>query len=214
MTRRPPPGRRPAPRGDAGGSYSRRRPGSTALPRIILAAFGVIGAGLFALILSVYTSFTSGLPNVADVENFDLVEGSTVVSADGTELATFAIEDRREISLEEIPQVMIDAQVAAEDQTFWTNPCVDFRSIVRAFLQNFEAGQTVSGASTICQQLVRMRLFTADHLAAVYVDLRGLAAIAISGLRPTRMSCGRTRDPFSNDTAPRNDITNALAGVS
>jgi membrane peptidoglycan carboxypeptidase len=165
MTRRPPPGRRPAPRGDAGGSYSRRRPGSTALPRIILAAFGVIGAGLFALILSVYTSFTSGLPNVADVENFDLVEGSTVVSADGTELATFAIEDRREISLEEIPQVMIDAQVAAEDQTFWTNPCVDFRSIVRAVLQNFQAGETVSGASTICQQLVRMRLFDAELMA-------------------------------------------------
>ena len=127
--------------------------------------FGVLAAGLFALILSVYGSFTSGLPNVADVENFDLVEGSTVVSADGTELATFAVEDRREIDLDQIPQVMIDAQVAAEDQTFWTNPCVDFRSIVRAVLQNFQAGETVSGASTICQQLVRMRLFDAELMA-------------------------------------------------
>ena len=45
------------------------------------------------------------------------------------------------------------------------NPCVDFRSIVRAFLQNFQAGETVSGASTICQQLVRMRLFDADLMA-------------------------------------------------
>ena len=60
---------------------------------------------------------------------------------------------------------MIDAQVAAEDQTFWTNPCVDFRSIVRAVLQNFQAGETVSGASTICQQLVRMRLFSAELMA-------------------------------------------------
>ena len=60
---------------------------------------------------------------------------------------------------------MIDAQVAAEDQSFWNNPCVDLRSIVRAFLQNFQAGETVSGASTICQQLVRMRLFSADLLA-------------------------------------------------
>ena len=85
--------------------------------------------------------------------------------SDGTELATFAIEDRREIAFEDIPQVMIDAQVAAEDQSFWNNPCVDLRSIVRAFLQNFQAGETVSGASTICQQLVRMRLFGADLLA-------------------------------------------------
>jgi membrane carboxypeptidase/penicillin-binding protein len=127
--------------------------------------FGVLAIGLFAGILTVYARFTAGLPDVGEIENFDLVEASTVVSADGTELATFAVEDRREVALEEIPQVMIDAQIAAEDQTFWTNPCVDFRSIVRAVLQNFQAGETVSGASTICQQLVRMRLFDAELMA-------------------------------------------------
>ncbi|MBA2633035.1 MAG: transglycosylase domain-containing protein, partial [Chloroflexi bacterium] len=166
MTRRPPPpGGRPVPRRGARGPDPRRRPGTTALPRLILAVFGVLAIGLFALILGVYSSYTTGLPNVEDIENFDLVEGSTVVSGDGTELATFAVEDRREISFDEIPQLMIDAQVAAEDQTFWTNPCVDLRSIVRAVLQNFQAGETVSGASTICQQLVRMRLFDAQLMA-------------------------------------------------
>jgi membrane peptidoglycan carboxypeptidase len=158
MTRRPPPpGRRSA--------VARRRPGSAALPRIILTFFGLVAVVLFIGLLSVYASFTSGLPDVADIESFDLAQGSTVVSADGTELATFAVEDRREIDFDQIPQVMIDAQVAAEDQTFWTNPCVDFRSIVRAVLQNFQAGETVSGASTICQQLVRMRLFDAELMA-------------------------------------------------
>jgi membrane peptidoglycan carboxypeptidase len=68
------------------------------------------------------------------------------------------------IPFADIPQVMIDAQVAAEDRTFWTNPCIDFRGIVRAALQNFSASETVSGASTICQQLVRIRLFDADLL--------------------------------------------------
>ena len=115
--------------------------------------------------MSVYASYTNGLPDVSEIEEFDLAQGSTVVSADGTELATFAIEDRREIAFEELPQLMIDAQVAAEDQTFWTNPCIDFRSIVRALLQNVQAGETVSGASTICQQLVRMRLFSAELMA-------------------------------------------------
>ncbi len=166
MTRRPPPpGRGPAPRRGARGYDPRRRPGSTAAPRIILIAFGLAALALFGGILSVYASYTSDLPPVEDIENIDLAQGSTVVSADGTELATFAIEDRREIPFEEIPQVMIDAQVAAEDQSFWNNPCIDFRSIVRAFLQNFQAGETVSGASTICQQLVRMRLFGADLMA-------------------------------------------------
>ena len=166
MTRRPPPpGRRTASRRAPNGSRARRRPGSPVLPRLILAGFGLAAAGLFALILSVYSSFTSGLPNVAEIENFDLVEGSSVISSDGTELATFAVEDRREITFDQMPEVMIEAQVAAEDQSFWTNPCVDFRSIVRAVLQNFQAGETISGASTICQQLVRMRLFDAELMA-------------------------------------------------
>jgi len=115
--------------------------------------------------MSVYASFTSDLPDIAEIENFDLAEGSTVMSADGTQLAAFAAEDRRVIPFEEIPTLMVEAQVAAEDQTFWENPCVDFRAIVRAFVQNFQAGATVSGASTICQQLVGTRLLDTKLMA-------------------------------------------------
>src|SRR5919107_5556613 len=166
MTRRPtPPGRRPAAHPGGRGADPRRRPGSPAAPRILLVAFGLAAVALFVGILSVYGSFTAGLPDIDDIDDLDLAQGSTVLSADGTELATFAVEDRREISFDQIPQVMREAQVAAEDQSFWTNPCVDFRSIVRAVLQNFQAGSTVSGASTICQQLVRMRLFDAELMA-------------------------------------------------
>ncbi|CFS49436.1 Uncharacterised protein [Mycobacterium tuberculosis] len=40
------------------------------------------------------------------------------------------------------------------------------------------------------------------------------AATAILGVRPTRMSCGRTREPFNVETAPKKDITKAFAGAS
>lgn len=50
---------------------------------------------------------------------------------------------------------IFDATVAAEDQTFWTNPGVDPTAIARAFLFNLQ-GAPISGASTITQQLVRM----------------------------------------------------------
>jgi membrane peptidoglycan carboxypeptidase len=132
---------------------------------MILAVFALLATGLFLGVMAAYASYTSGLPDVSGVESFALAEGSTVMSADGVELATFAAEERHSIRFDQIPKVMVDAQVAAEDQTFWTNPCVDFRGIVRAFVQNLSAGHEVSGASTICQQLVRMRLFSADLLA-------------------------------------------------
>ena len=119
---------------------------------------------MFVGIMAVFASYASGLPDPAKLADFQLGEGSRVVSAVGVELATFAAEQRRVVAYADLPQVMIDAQVAAEDRTFWTNPCIDFRGILRAALQNFSASQTVSGASTICQQLVRIRLFDADLL--------------------------------------------------
>ncbi len=131
----------------------------------ILAAFVALAGALFIGLMGVYAAYTNGLPPVEDLESFTLDEGSRVVSADGVELATFAAERREVVPYDEIPQLLIDAQVAAEDRTFWTNPCIDFRGIVRAALQNLTAGEQVSGASTICQQLVRIRLFDADLMA-------------------------------------------------
>ncbi|HLE58331.1 MAG TPA: transglycosylase domain-containing protein, partial [Candidatus Limnocylindria bacterium] len=134
------------------------------LPAIVIGGSAVLAVALFIGILGVYQSYATGLPDPAGIEQFELKEGSSVVSSDGVELASFAAERRRVVPLAQIPQVMIDAQVAAEDRTFWTNPCIDFRGMVRAALQNFSAGGTVSGASTICQQLVRNRLFDAELL--------------------------------------------------
>jgi membrane peptidoglycan carboxypeptidase len=164
---------RPYDEGAARGGYQRRRrqpppprrSGLAPLPAMVLGVFGLLAIGLFAGVMMVYGSYTSGLPDPRALEQYELVQGSRIVSADGVELATFAAENRRAVTFDQIPKVMRDAQVAAEDRTFWTNPCVDFRGIVRAFLQNLSAGETVSGASTICQQLVRMRLFDADLLA-------------------------------------------------
>ncbi|HET7520150.1 MAG TPA: transglycosylase domain-containing protein, partial [Candidatus Limnocylindria bacterium] len=139
--------------------------GFAILPAVILGAFAALGTAMFIGLIGVYAAYTNGLPAVTDLENFTLDEGSRVVSSDGVELASFAAEQRELVDYDQIPQLLIDAQVAAEDKSFWTNPCVDFRGILRAAYQNFSVGDTVSGASTICQQLVRIRLFDPELLA-------------------------------------------------
>jgi membrane peptidoglycan carboxypeptidase len=142
-----------------------RSGGIALLPAVILAVFTAAAAAMFIGMIVVYASYTTGLPSVKDLANFQLDEGSRVYSADGVELASFAAEQREVVKFEDIPKLLVDAQVAAEDKTFWTNPCIDFRGILRAAIQNFTAGNTVSGASTICQQLVRIRLFDAELMA-------------------------------------------------
>src|SRR5574338_414114 len=156
MTRRtpPPPRRGQPPRGRYGPpprprSGARPRPGVAPLPAIILGVFALLATGLFVGVMAVYGSYTSGLPDPSTIDDVTLDQGSRVVSADGVELATFAHEDRRAVTFDQIPEVMRNAQVAAEDRSFWTNPCIDFRGIARAVLQNLTAGREVSGASTI-----------------------------------------------------------------
>ena len=130
-----------------------------------MVAFVALAGALFIGLMGVYAAYASGLPSVDGLEDFTLNEGSRVVSADGVELATFAAERRESVPFDEIPELLVNAQVAAEDQTFWTNPCIDLRGIVRAVAQNVITGQQISGGSTICQQLVRIRLFDAELLA-------------------------------------------------
>jgi len=154
-------GRPPAPRSPSSGRRARVAP----LPALILGTFAALAVALFIGVVAAFASYATGLPDPSQLEHFELSQGSSVMSSDGVELATFAAEERRVLTFDKIPQVMADAQVAAEDQNFWTNPCIDFKAIVRAALQNFSASETVSGASTICQQLVRIRLLDADLLA-------------------------------------------------
>lgn len=56
----------------------------------------------------------------------------------------------------EIPDCLRRAVVAAEDKRFYYHPGFDPIAIVRAFASNVASGRTVSGASTITQQVVRL----------------------------------------------------------
>lgn len=65
---------------------------------------------------------------------------------------------RRQVTLSEISPYLIHATVATEDQRFYQNPGFDIIGITRAILQNLAASDTVSGASSITQQLTRMKV--------------------------------------------------------
>lgn len=85
---------------------------------------------------------------------------TVVYDRNGVRLAEVFDEGKRTwVSLGDISPHLIDAVVATEDATFFTNPGIDARRVVGAFLQNAEAGEVVSGASTITMQLARLLFF-------------------------------------------------------
>jgi len=126
----------------------------------------LVGLGLALLALPlvggamVLAAFMADLPSPQDLARDPLALSTKVYDRTGTELLyQFEVERREVVTLDEVPQVLIDATVAAEDKTFWTNPGVDVLGIARAAyadLTNRDIGQ--GGASTITQQLVKQRI--------------------------------------------------------
>ncbi|GGI08110.1 transglycosylase domain-containing protein [Egicoccus halophilus] len=86
-------------------------------------------------------------------------EISTVHEAGGERIADLSGVERREVvALEQIPQVMIDAVLAIEDDEFYEHNGVNHQSVLRALARNVAAGGIEEGASTITQQYVKMTL--------------------------------------------------------
>ena len=84
---------------------------------------------------------------------------STFRAADGSVLARFFKENRNLVDLDDVPQSMIDAVLAAEDARFFEHPGFDVRAIARAALVNLTKGEAVQGGSTITQQYVKNTFF-------------------------------------------------------
>ena len=90
---------------------------------------------------------------VADI----MFQNSTVYYSDGTTaIGTFGTIHRQILAYNQIPKVVQDAVVAAEDRGFWTEGGISPTGILRAAYNDLtSSGGSLSGGSTITQQFVR-----------------------------------------------------------
>ena len=87
---------------------------------------------------------------------FDPPGRTLIYSSDGTLLARMFVENRRVVSIDQIPKDLQNATVAFEDKRFYTHPGVDFQGIARSLFRNVRNGDLKGqGGSTITQQLAR-----------------------------------------------------------
>lgn len=112
----------------------------------------------------------AGLPDPSAISR-PPAETTQIYARDG-ETLLFELVDpqggrRTVVPFGRIPQTLRNATIAVEDANFYQNPGVDLRGIVRALLQNYQAQEVVSGASTITQQLVRNVLLPPEERARV-----------------------------------------------
>ncbi|MBV7336811.1 transglycosylase domain-containing protein [Chloroflexi bacterium TSY] len=93
-----------------------------------------------------------------------LFQTTYIYDRNGILIAELFDEGRREwVSLEQISPFLIEATIATEDATFYTNLGVDPFRVASAAFQNVKEGKIVSGASTITMQLARNLFMTLNE---------------------------------------------------
>jgi penicillin-binding protein 1A len=89
-----------------------------------------------------------------------------IYSAEGTLLGEFGQERRALVKISEVPQLMKNAILAAEDERFYEHGGVDYIGVLRAAISNFTSGGVKQGASTITMQVARNFFLTKEKTLA------------------------------------------------
>ena len=131
-----------------------RRKKATNFKKYIKRFWIFIGSGM-ALILLLFLSASWGffgvLPTFEELENPQKNLATEVISADGVTLGKYAFQNRTPVGFKELPDNLVNALIATEDERFYEHSGIDFRGTARAIVKMGKGG----GASTITQQLAK-----------------------------------------------------------
>ncbi len=126
---------------------------------LVIIAGVALGAGMA---VQGYLFFTQDLPGLDALKNYEPPVVTEIYSDKGRLIAELADQRRYLVPISDIPMILQQAFIAAEDKKFWQHKGVDQEAIVRAAITNIRTGKNTSGASTITQQLAKMLLLTRE----------------------------------------------------
>jgi penicillin-binding protein 1A len=156
--------------------FGMNRPGRKILATVLTAALGACGLVVLG-IAGAFQYLEPELPEAAELRDLRMQLPLTVYSRDGLLIAQIGEQRRIPVSSAEIPQVLVDAFLAAEDDRFFEHPGVDWQGLVRAMAANLSAGGVREGGGTITMQLTRNTLLTPERtlrrkMSEVFLALR------------------------------------------
>lgn len=125
----------------------------SALFLVVLAA-GVLGLSIG---LALVRREARDLPDISTLGAHRPAMTSRIVSSDGAVMGQFAEQNRMPVTLDQVPPVVVQAFVSAEDRGFWRHRGIDPLAIARASLTNLRnrGSRRPLGASTITQQVIK-----------------------------------------------------------
>ncbi|MBN1102400.1 MAG: PBP1A family penicillin-binding protein, partial [Deltaproteobacteria bacterium] len=107
-----------------------------------------------------------GKNRIESLTRLDTGEPLSLLELEPEELMRFfgaEREERRLVSIDQVPEHVIHAVLAAEDARFFQHPGMDLLGILRALLSNLRRGSIREGGSTITQQLAKNYFLTPER---------------------------------------------------
>lgn len=125
---------------------------------VVISIFLSSGAG------AAYAYYESQLPLLNGMAQHSLFQTTRIYDRNGKMLYDLYDQQigrgrRTYVNYNDISPLLVNATIAAEDHTFWTNGGVDPQGIARAAVTDAQSGGAAEGASTITQQLIKKQLF-------------------------------------------------------
>ena len=131
---------------------------------ILIAGVAVaVGSGVALGQAALTRAIDSTLPDAKGIAVFHRPGTITLLSSDGEVIQKLGPATREKIKPGQMPQLVVEAFIAAEDRRFFDHNGVDLRGIGRAILTNLKQGSVQEGASTISQQLARTVFLSQDR---------------------------------------------------
>jgi penicillin-binding protein 1A len=124
----------------------------------VVAGWGA--AASTVVLVGLFTWITWGMPSTDDIWDDAANPSITYLDRNGQTILREGAQSAPPIRLEELPKVVPQAFVAIEDRRFYNHMGVDFGGLIRAMVENVQAGRVVQGGSTITQQLAKNLFLT------------------------------------------------------
>ena len=130
----------------------------------LILIFGFYGYTKVKPIYDEYNAVAEDIVNNSTVDSFRPLESTYIYDVSGNTLAKLrGDQDAIYLVYNDIPTDAVNAFIAVEDRTFWDNPGIDTKGMIRVAKNLVQSsGDEVHGASTITQQLVRNIFLTKE----------------------------------------------------
>ena len=158
-----------------------------------------LGVAIVAGALLSTAAIVGALPNVWGILNAHhetpinlatfggLTSRTKIFGVNGQQVGVFEFENSQPIQIDQVPENVIAALLAVEDEGFYKHKGVNLRSLVRATLANFQYSSGRQGASTITQQVVKNEFLAGLPRDGRYKILQARYAVTLEKAVPKKL---------------------------